>query len=145
MPKEFLLGTVLLLWHDPHGPQLAADAQGCFSVCDSALCFHPGLCPSGMPAPALRFVSLLPGFLYSVSLGSTQMHAIVFQPTLKTFYLQLIPRKRPKTLVWFDGFFSLGILLKSQVVSDLGSRCPYLNYPVRQSSLFSLNVWRKGD
>jgi len=37
------------------------------------------------------------------------MHAIVFQTTLKTFYLQMVPEKRPKSLVWLEGFLSFGV------------------------------------
>lgn len=69
---------------------------------------------------------------------------IVFQPALKTWYLQLVPGKRP--LVWFEGFISLWVFSCSSLkLLDLGSGFPCLNYPVARKTLFSLKGWRKDD
>lgn len=61
------------------------------------------------------FNSFRLSLLSSVSLGSTEMYTTVFQPTLKSFYMQLVPKKIPEfpSLSW-GLFFSFAWVLSCQ-------------------------------
>lgn len=90
MPKESPLGMVLLPYV-AHGPQPTADAQEPSSGCSSLLPARPLPVVTAGSCSQIRFLASSLALLSPVSLGSTQMHAIVFQPTLKTLCLQLVP------------------------------------------------------